>query len=409
MTLEQAREAVRKDYPGDAIGLGFEYEGAWYFSVGDSDGGGIHAVDNKTGVVTGCLPLLILLNDKKFFAALKEASGVKKNVTDPFDTGEIEHSDCRIWRGDEFLAHHGIMGQKWGIRRFQDKFGRLTPEGRMRYLKYNPESTEETKEGLTAEAAIAAFYLSTTAVSVTALAVTAAVESHNEKMGDKLLDKKGIADTSKKFSNDNPPRKIEGEHTAEEDMAKINDAYGALRPQTQNNCSHCSITMELRRRGFDVCARTSSEPVYTKHQLEKAFKPNPKYEEIGWDKPKNWYKMTKEQKQDTWARAKTDKNYAKNFKEVEQRMLKKFPEGSRGLFSAVCPYSMIGHAMAFEVKGGKVVIYDTQTNKKFNLSSPPSGFSQAFAPTSAGAYRLDNKAINWDGLNDICAERKKKS
>ena len=30
------------------------------------------------------------------------------------------------------LSHHGIKGMKWGVRRFQDKAGRLTPEGRKR-------------------------------------------------------------------------------------------------------------------------------------------------------------------------------------------------------------------------------------------------------------------------------------
>ncbi len=32
-----------------------------------------------------------------------------------------------------YLAHHGIKGQKWGIRRFQNPDGSLTKEGRIRY------------------------------------------------------------------------------------------------------------------------------------------------------------------------------------------------------------------------------------------------------------------------------------
>lgn len=34
---------------------------------------------------------------------------------------------------EEFLEHHGIKGQKWGIRRFQNKDGSLTNAGRKRY------------------------------------------------------------------------------------------------------------------------------------------------------------------------------------------------------------------------------------------------------------------------------------
>ncbi|MBP5597482.1 MAG: hypothetical protein J6Y02_19070 [Pseudobutyrivibrio sp.] len=32
-----------------------------------------------------------------------------------------------------YLVHHGIKGQKWGIRRYQNEDGSLTPAGRRRY------------------------------------------------------------------------------------------------------------------------------------------------------------------------------------------------------------------------------------------------------------------------------------
>lgn len=38
-----------------------------------------------------------------------------------------------IYNNDKYLAHHGILGMKWGIRRYQNKDGTLTPEGRKRY------------------------------------------------------------------------------------------------------------------------------------------------------------------------------------------------------------------------------------------------------------------------------------
>lgn len=32
-----------------------------------------------------------------------------------------------------YLAHHGILGQKWGVRRYQNPDGTLTEEGKRRY------------------------------------------------------------------------------------------------------------------------------------------------------------------------------------------------------------------------------------------------------------------------------------
>lgn len=42
-------------------------------------------------------------------------------------------------KNEEILAHHGILGQKWGIRRFQNPDGSLTPAGRKRAKKLKNE------------------------------------------------------------------------------------------------------------------------------------------------------------------------------------------------------------------------------------------------------------------------------
>lgn len=46
---------------------------------------------------------------------------------------------------DDFLGHHGILGQKWGVRRYQNEDGTLTEDGKLRYKKSNSENRRDWK------------------------------------------------------------------------------------------------------------------------------------------------------------------------------------------------------------------------------------------------------------------------
>lgn len=51
---------------------------------------------------------------------------------------------------DAYLEHHGIKGQKWGVRRFETESGHLTAAGKARYddYEYAKNETKKAKEGI---------------------------------------------------------------------------------------------------------------------------------------------------------------------------------------------------------------------------------------------------------------------
>ena len=64
---------------------------------------------------------------------------------------------------EEYLAHHGTQGQRWGVRRFQNSDGSLTAAGKLRYSvgnggrsarkKVDPKSAAKLKKRQVKEAA----------------------------------------------------------------------------------------------------------------------------------------------------------------------------------------------------------------------------------------------------------------
>lgn len=91
---------------------------------------------------------------------------------------------------DSDIYHHGILGQKWGVRRYQNSDGTLTLAGKERYYKSNPGQkkrrigiTEKGKIGFVTDKpskeAVALFAAKTTLL-VGSMAASVYVAKHPE-------------------------------------------------------------------------------------------------------------------------------------------------------------------------------------------------------------------------------------
>lgn len=88
------------------------------------------------------------LSDKEYQRLMKyyskKLSSVKKGGNHMSHSEFDAHAFIEM-QSDE-LFHHGIKGQKWGVRRFQNPDGTLTPAGRKRRAKYEAKIDKRTKK-----------------------------------------------------------------------------------------------------------------------------------------------------------------------------------------------------------------------------------------------------------------------
>lgn len=98
------------------------------------------------------------------------------------------HMDLTVSEGTLYLEHHGIKGQRWGVRRFQNKDGSLTNAGRKR-LGYSTKDVKSAviKSGKTVGGAVAT--VGKTGYKLGQKAAVA-VKAHSEKKKAEKLEKK---------------------------------------------------------------------------------------------------------------------------------------------------------------------------------------------------------------------------
>lgn len=157
--------------------------------------------------------------------------------------------------------------------------------------------------------------------------------------------------------------------TEQENVQAVNAKYKNLDCGTKNNCVLCSVTYEMRRRGYDVTANAADEGYY----MADIYR---------------WFPKAQPQKVPVSTFNDTD------FK----NMCLAQGEGASGVVM-VTWYNGSGHAMHYQVKKGKVIVTDAQSGDVYD-----DGLNKlATLVNDVSICRLDNQEPDYQALRaEVC-------
>jgi hypothetical protein len=306
---------------------------------------------------------------------------------------------------EDFLAHHGVKGMKWGVRKDRNTgglspkqgedgvrplakkldeswFGRLSKANMERYNRKvvnkrikKAMKDRHSKAGSDSDAGPALALLALYGgVAVTAIGVQK-VKMYRDS-GRKDAKKTGIKEFKK---NPSLTKKMTVTQLHSKVVKPINPDYG--KPGTKMNCRRATMAYEMRRRGYDVKA---TESHYASGQTIKGLK--------------NAAAIDKKEKfQSDWGEKKVSNDATfltsapRKKAELVFESLSHEPNGSRGEVGVQWTMGG-GHSMAYEVVNHKPIIFDTQSGKIYDT---PQKFTE-FTPVvlQAAHTRLDNRPID---------------
>lgn len=280
------------------------------------------------------------------------------------------------------LRHHGVKGQKWGVRN-----GPPYPLGSS---KRRTGKNSLDKPGVRKHTGVSS-------------SKGSHVLSKSEKLDkyidvgkgevDRLLRKKaGDIEFGQQKVSDLPgqskPNKTVGglkrlakPESLEETLRNVNPNYGD--PKYKNNCSACGIATSLRQRGFDVVAKsTGGEMRILGGVVEECFK---------------GAKITDG----------SAVKFGRSRQDASEMLLNRFGDNASGVVSvqwkkAYAPNGG-GHVFNWQIKDGVVSFFDGQTNKN---DSVVSGHWERINPNdSLTIARIDNAEINFEDVKKYVENR----
>lgn len=284
----------------------------------------------------------------------------------------------------EELYHHGIKGQKWGVKN-GPPYPLSSKISTGKALKKSPSS----KKGQTANKNKSQKYgmidplIAYALLTVGGYAVTGLVLG-----GAALADKIAYKNGKKKISKLREKEAIDpktGLHlkneqmTEKEDLKATNPERKNLKNQegAGNNCTFCTTAYDLRRRGFDVHAGTTIKG-YTNAEIA------------------SWYKKGKFTKIEQTPETLTSRSAAQDF--IKQSIINSSGEGSRGNITVRWDGTFSGHSMIYEVHDGKLILMDGQINAVYKN---PDIILSRVNPSSVNFMRTDNLTPDYEKLKKM--------
>lgn len=272
------------------------------------------------------------------------------------------------------LYHHGILGQKWGVRRFQNKDGSLTSAGKNRCKKdggseadqiakgksfverYSNQKVSQMGKASGAGEELAVQAIAYTTAIATMYGISKLSEHFSRKAKMKELDEYNKTKDIKSFAD--APR-LTQKMSAKDSMKLTNPDYPS--EGTTMNCTFCTTAMALREKGYDVRARKVKGDGFYADDLFKASFNSPEI------------KMSKRSKPDD--------------------VLRTLASNGNGAYGNLTVMWNLGggHSVFWKNENGKTHIYDGQSGEEITSSASATKNFMSYVNLRNVKYnRLDN-------------------